>query len=75
MPLPDHQVVERVMSHLRKCEPGFNGVKVVDSIVLRFPKAVTHFSPGSYTSRPFQATTVPNIFMAGRCAMCFARTA
>jgi hypothetical protein len=25
--------------------------KVVDSAVLRFPKAVTHFSPGSYQYR------------------------
>ena len=45
----------------------------MESIVLRFPKAVTHFSPGSHQHRPFQATTIPNVFMAGaraarRCA-------
>ena len=39
--------------------------QVVDSAVLRFPKAVTHFSPGSYSSRPLQTTSLPNIFMAG----------
>lgn len=39
---------------------------MVDSIVLRFPKAVTHFSPGSYQHRPYQATTIPNVFMAGK---------
>ena len=39
--------------------------QVVDSAVLRFPKAVTHFSPGSYTSRPTQVTSLPNVFMAG----------
>lgn len=39
--------------------------QVVDSAVLRFPKAVTHFSPGSYTSRPMQQTSLDNVFMAG----------
>ncbi len=39
--------------------------QVVDSIVLRFPRAVTHFSPGSYASRPFQATSIPNAYIAG----------
>ena len=33
--------------------------------MLRFPKAVTHFTPGSYLSRPLQRTSVPNIYMAG----------
>jgi hypothetical protein len=36
---------------LQVCEPGFRDATVVDSAVLRFPKAVTHFSPGSYASR------------------------
>lgn len=37
----------------------------VTAQVLRFPKAVTHFSPGSYASRPMQSTSIPNVFMAG----------
>lgn len=40
-------------------------LQVVDSIVLRFANAVTHFSPGSYTSRPLQTTSIGNLFMAG----------
>jgi hypothetical protein len=36
---------------LQVCEPGFKDAQVIDSAVLRFPKAVTHFSPGSYASR------------------------
>lgn len=40
-------------------------LQVVDSAVLRFPNAVTHFSPGSYTSRPLQRTSFGNVFMAG----------
>ncbi|GLI65776.1 hypothetical protein VaNZ11_009387 [Volvox africanus] len=65
LPLSDQEIVDRVVSHVATCEPGFNGAKVTDSVVLRFPKAVTHFSPGSYQHRPFQATTIPNVFMAG----------
>ena len=33
--------------------------------MLRFPMAVTHFSPGSYASRPLQTTSFGNVFMAG----------
>ena len=40
-------------------------MQVVDSAVLRFPKAVTHFSPGSLASRPLQSTSFGNVFMAG----------
>ena len=39
--------------------------QVEDSAVLRFPQAVTHFSPGSYASRPLQTTSFTNVFMAG----------
>ncbi|KAG2497258.1 hypothetical protein HYH03_004842 [Edaphochlamys debaryana] len=65
LPLSDEQIVQRVVSHISTCEPGFKSAQVVDSVVLRYPKAVTHFSPGSYPFRPFQATTIPNLFMAG----------
>lgn len=40
-------------------------LQVVDSAVLRFSNAVTHFSPGSYPSRPLQNTSIGNVFMAG----------
>eukprot|EP00798_Chlamydomonas_sp_ICE-L_P018499 gene18499-24997_t len=65
LPLTDEEVIQRVRSHVEKCEPGFKGAELVDSIVLRFPKAVTHFSPGSYPNRPNQKTSIPNLFMAG----------
>jgi hypothetical protein len=32
---------------------------VVDSVVLRYPKAVTHFSPGCYEDRPYQVRMRP----------------
>ena len=47
------------------CLQYYVGLQVVDSAVLRFPNAVTHFSPGSYTSRPLQRTSFGNVFMAG----------
>eukprot|EP00884_Botryococcus_braunii_P022563 jgi/Botrbrau1/8991/Bobra.0148s0094.2 len=65
MPLSDEEVVKLVHHNISLCEPGFAASRVVDSAVLRFPKAVTHFSPGSYESRPTQMTSFPNVFMAG----------
>ena len=38
---------------------------MTDSIVLRYPRAVTHFSPGSYKCRPLQVSSIANVFMAG----------
>jgi uncharacterized protein with NAD-binding domain and iron-sulfur cluster len=54
MHLSDEAIVDKVKSNLDRCEAGFRGTSVVDYAVLRFPKAVTHFSPGSYKNRPFQ---------------------
>ena len=33
--------------------------------MIRAPRAVTHFSPGSYASRPTQVTGLDNLFLAG----------
>jgi len=38
---------------------------VVDSAVLRAPRAVTHFSPGSHAARPAQQTGIANLWLAG----------
>ena len=65
MPLTDAEIVARVQANIAACEPGFAEANVVDSAVLRFPKAVTHFSPGSAQYRPTQATSFPNLFLAG----------
>lgn len=65
LPLTDEEIVDRLKSHIQTCEPGFKDANVIDSAVLRFPKAVTHFSPGSYPSRPYQVTGIPNCFLAG----------
>jgi hypothetical protein len=54
MHLSDEAIVEKVKANLDQCEADFRDASVVDYAVLRFPKAVTHFSPGSYKNRPFQ---------------------
>lgn len=65
MPLSDAEIIGRVKRNIDTCEPTFKTAKVVDSAVLRFSDAVTHFSPGSYSSRPLQTTSLGNVFMAG----------
>lgn len=65
MSMTDEDVVAEVVDSLVSCEPSFAGAKVEDFAVLRFPRAVTHFSPGSYQWRPTQETPFPNVFMAG----------
>lgn len=65
MPLSDEAIVAKVKANLDACEPAFRATSVQDYAVLRFPKAVTHFTPGSYRHRPQQATSIPNVFMAG----------
>ena len=46
--------------------PAFAGAKAVDSFVLRCPAAVSHFSPGSATSRPpLRPTGASNVACAG----------
>ncbi|KAK9868775.1 hypothetical protein WJX84_001572 [Apatococcus fuscideae] len=65
MALSDEEIVQKVHDTLKICEPGFRDAKVVDSAVLRFSKAVTHFNPGSLQGRPRQWTSFGNVFMAG----------
>lgn len=66
MSLPDQAIIDRVMKHITKCEPGFKGAKVLDSAVLRFPKAVSCFSPGSFKHRPTQTPpSFSNVFISG----------
>jgi len=65
IPMSDEEIIDRVKMHLGTCIPGFQQAKVNEYNVVKFPKAVTHFSPGSHRNRPKQRTSFPNLFMAG----------
>lgn len=65
IPMDDAQIVSKVQQDLATCVPAFQSARVIDSSVIRLPRAVTHFSPGSYASMLPVQTAVPNLFMSG----------
>lgn len=65
LPLSDEDIIRKVQANIAECEPAFREAKVVDAAVLRFPRAVTHFSPGSAKWRPTQETSFDNLWLAG----------
>ncbi|KAH8046823.1 flavin containing amine oxidoreductase [Aureococcus anophagefferens] len=65
-PLSDDAIVSLLMDTLLpQAYPAFGKVGVADACVKRFPKAVSWFSPGSFSKRPPLATSVPNVVCAG----------
>ncbi|KAH9625840.1 hypothetical protein KSS87_004847 [Heliosperma pusillum] len=65
LPLNDEQISAKVISYLSKCLLDLDGARVIDKEITRFPKAFTHFFPGSYKYSMPGATSFPNLFMAG----------
>ncbi len=65
LPLSDEQIVSIVQSDLATCIPAFREAKVIDSSVIRLPRAVTHFAPGSYQYMNSVVTSIENVFMSG----------
>jgi uncharacterized protein with NAD-binding domain and iron-sulfur cluster len=65
LPLSDQQTVAMVKDHLSTCVPGFRQAEVIDSSVIRLPRAVTHFAPGSYQYLLPAQTPLANLFMSG----------
>lgn len=65
LPMADEQIVSRVHRDLATCIPAFRSANVVDSSVMRLPRAVTHFAPGSYPFMLRSQTSIPNLFMSG----------
>ncbi|CAI5999597.1 unnamed protein product [Closterium sp. NIES-64] len=65
LPMSDEAIVATVMRYLATCLPAFASAQVTDSAVVRFPRAVTHFSPGSYQHLLPATTSFTNLFMAG----------
>ena len=65
LPLDDEQLVAKVHQDLATCIPQFRQARVIDRSVVRLPKAVTHFSPGSYQAMLPGRTSLANLFMSG----------
>lgn len=65
--LPDDAIVEKALHHLRSALPAlFASVSVLDSAVVRLPKAVSWFAPGSYQNLPPTVSpSVDRLFFAG----------
>ncbi|KAA8497385.1 15-cis-phytoene desaturase, chloroplastic/chromoplastic [Porphyridium purpureum] len=67
LPLSDSEIVRILMEELLPpAVPEFAQARVVFSHVQRFPGAVSHFSPGSYPSRPtIRVPGIANLVCAG----------
>ena len=65
LPLDNQEIVVIVQKYLASCLPEFEIAKVVDSSVIRLPRAVTHFAPGSYQHLLREITSFPNLYMSG----------
>lgn len=63
--LSDEEIVPLVQRDLATCIPAFGSAKVIDSSVIRLPRAVTHFFPGSYQYMLPAVTSFNNVFMSG----------
>lgn len=65
LPLDNSEIIAIVKTYLTTCIPAFREATVIDSSVIRLPRAVTHFSPGSYPNMLRVDTDLPNLFMSG----------
>ena len=65
LPLEDEEVIAIVKRYLATCIPEFGTATVIDSSVIRLPKAVTHFFPGSYQYLLRGQTNISNLYMSG----------
>ncbi|MBV8885079.1 MAG: FAD-dependent oxidoreductase [Chroococcidiopsidaceae cyanobacterium CP_BM_RX_35] len=65
LPLSDEQILPMVQHDLATCIPAFGEAKVIDSNVIRLPRAVTHFAPGSYQYLLPAMTSFENVWMSG----------
>lgn len=63
--LSDEEIVPLVQRDLATCIPAFAEAKVIDSSVIRLPRAVTHFFPGTYQYMLPAVTSFENVFMSG----------
>eukprot|EP00172_Hildenbrandia_rubra_P000287 Plantae.Rhodophyta-Hildenbrandia_rubra.ctg11277.p1 GENE.Plantae.Rhodophyta-Hildenbrandia_rubra.ctg11277~~Plantae.Rhodophyta-Hildenbrandia_rubra.ctg11277.p1 ORF type:complete len:560 (-),score=75.50 Plantae.Rhodophyta-Hildenbrandia_rubra.ctg11277:1702-3321(-) len=65
VPMSDDEVVNTVKKYLGQTYKAFSSAVVVDSTVLRVPRGVTHFSPGSHQHMLEGKSPIRNFFNAG----------
>jgi uncharacterized protein with NAD-binding domain and iron-sulfur cluster len=65
LPLDDEQLVAIAHRDLAVCVPEFRAAKVVDHSIIRVPRGVTHFAPGSYQYLLPAVTGIENVWMSG----------
>lgn len=63
--MEDEAILASIHSDLITCIPEFRDAKIIDHHIVRLPKAVTHFAPGSYRYLLPATTPIPNVFMSG----------
>eukprot|EP00177_Eucheuma_denticulatum_P004503 GFKZ01008182.1.p1 GENE.GFKZ01008182.1~~GFKZ01008182.1.p1 ORF type:complete len:555 (-),score=56.42 GFKZ01008182.1:917-2581(-) len=65
MPMEDAAIAEEVRKRLCVAESTFRGARVEDFVVVRMPRGVTHFRPGSYQDFMSIKTSIENAHMSG----------
>lgn len=65
LPLSDREIVALAHRDLATCVPEFRSAKVIDHSVIRVPRGVTHFAPGSYQYLLPAVTSIENVWMSG----------
>lgn len=63
--MDDSDLLNMVQRDLATCIPAFREAKILDSGIVRLPRAVTHFAPGSYRYLLPNTTSIPNLFLSG----------
>ena len=63
--MEDKEIVRMVHQDLTTCLPDFKAAEVIDSSVIRLPRAVTHFAPGSYQYLLPAQTPLRNVYLSG----------
>ncbi len=65
LPLSDSEVTTLIKQDLALCLPDIWDANLIDSHVIRLPRAVTHFAPGSHQFMLPATTRIENVFLSG----------
>lgn len=63
--MSDEDIVAKVQADIGACVPAVRDANVIDYSVVRVPRGVTHFRPGSFQHFLRTKTSFPNVFASG----------